>query len=313
MSRMGTRNAKDLIIARLAAAQHGVVSRRQLLAEGLTTKEIATRVRARRLVPRHPGVYAVGHPVLTREGRWMAAVLYVGDAGCLSHRAAAALWDLDGWAGGVIDVTTRARGGRRVPAPIRVHRFPTLSEDEVTVEDGICATTPMRTLLDLAPGLSDRRLEALVARADRVRRFDLTELRGILRRHARRPGAPRLAALLDRLDGVGPARTRSPGEVALLELCDDFGLPAPMTNVPILGVEVDAHWPGTTLIVEVDGYEFHRTPTAFEADRDRDQLHAMAGFTTARFTKHQLERSRAAESARRLRLLIERCSTHGVP
>jgi very-short-patch-repair endonuclease len=82
--------------------------------------------------------------------------------------------------------------------------------------------------------------------------------------------------------------------------------------VPLEGFTVDAHWPGTTLVVEIDGYRFHRMPSVFEADRDRDQVLAVAGYTVSRFTKRQLERPRA-ESAQRLRALLARCGAFRVP
>lgn len=65
---MGTPNDTDHIIAALAAGQHGVVNRRQLLASGISSKKIAVRVRAKRLLPLYPGVYAAGHAELRREG-----------------------------------------------------------------------------------------------------------------------------------------------------------------------------------------------------------------------------------------------------
>jgi hypothetical protein len=51
---------------------------------GLTRNEIDRRVAAGWLQPLHRGVYAVGHRVLTAEGRWMAATLATG--GVLSLR-----------------------------------------------------------------------------------------------------------------------------------------------------------------------------------------------------------------------------------
>jgi hypothetical protein len=84
----------DGVIAELAGRQHGVVCRRQLLAAGVTGRAIERRIEGGRLHRLHPGVYAVGHRVVSREGRWMAAVLAAGPGAGLSHRSAAALWGI---------------------------------------------------------------------------------------------------------------------------------------------------------------------------------------------------------------------------
>lgn len=74
----------------LGGRQHGVVARRQLPALGFSAREIEHRVARGRLHLVMRGVYAVGWPRLTRERRWMAAVLACGEGAVLSHRSAAA-------------------------------------------------------------------------------------------------------------------------------------------------------------------------------------------------------------------------------
>src|SRR5687768_1679155 len=84
----------DRRISVLATEQHGVVGRRQLRDIGLSNKNIDYRLAAGRLIRISSGVFAVGHGRLTREGRWMAAVLGCGERAVLSHHDAAALWGL---------------------------------------------------------------------------------------------------------------------------------------------------------------------------------------------------------------------------
>jgi len=99
MHRMGAQSTEDPragAIAELARRQHGVVARAQLEAFGLSRSEIEGRVRKKGIHRVHLGVYAVGHLALTRNGRFMAAVLACGDGAALSHFSAAVLWGLLG-------------------------------------------------------------------------------------------------------------------------------------------------------------------------------------------------------------------------
>jgi predicted transcriptional regulator of viral defense system len=144
------------LIAGLADRQHGVVSRVQLLAAGVPIGRIERLVTAGWLRPIHPGVYAVGYGRLTREGRWLAAVLACGDRAVLSHRSAAALWQLRRRVGGPIEVTIAGRRSARTIPGLTIHRPTRLMRVEVTVRSGIPVTTVARTLLDLG-GTSETR------------------------------------------------------------------------------------------------------------------------------------------------------------
>jgi len=69
-------------IARIAGGQHGVVTRRQLLAAGRSAGEIARRVHTGALLREHRGVYRVGHRAPSVEARYLAAVLGAATAWC---------------------------------------------------------------------------------------------------------------------------------------------------------------------------------------------------------------------------------------
>jgi very-short-patch-repair endonuclease len=267
----------DATIAGLAAAQHGVVSRSQLLRLGLRSAAVDHRIRRHVLHRLHQGVFAVGHPVLTVEGRWMAAALATG--GVLSHTTAAAAWDLRRRGAGAIHVTVPGTAGRKRREGIRVHRSRTLTAGDTTTVRAIPITTPVRTIVDLATTLRGRPLEHALDRAEQLRLIDFAELR-------HRPIPPSLHAVLS-LYTAGVV-TRSEMEERFLQLCDAHGLPRPETNVVIEGFEVDFIWRNARLIVEVDGYAYHRSPTAFETDRARDVVLAMAGWQVLRFTWTQL-------------------------
>jgi Transcriptional regulator, AbiEi antitoxin len=139
----------DREIAAIAGRQYGVVGRSQLLALSLSAPSVDRRVQRGRLHVVHRGVYAVGHTVLTVEGRWMAATLATG--GVLSHATAAAAWDLRPSASRTVHVTVAGAARRR--AGVCVHRTRTL---EATTYRGIPITTPLRTIIDLATTLKGR-------------------------------------------------------------------------------------------------------------------------------------------------------------
>ena len=256
-----------------------------MLALGLSADAIGRRVRSGRLRPLHRGVYAVGHLVLRREAHWLAATLACGDAAVLSHAAAASHWGIRQSAASLIDVTVPGGAGRRRPG-LRVHRRALLPE-EITTHEAIPVTTPARTLLDLAATLPRRALERAVDQTEVLRLFDLTALDATIRAHQGRPGAPRLRAVLER-HSVGSTLTRSELEERFLRFCDERGIASPRVNATVAGLEVDFYWPRPRLVVELDGWAFHRTRAAFERDRTRDALLAARGVRVLRFTHRQL-------------------------
>jgi very-short-patch-repair endonuclease len=71
-----------------------------------------------------------------------------------------------------------------------------------------------------------------------------------------------------------------------IALCDAHHIPQPLNNTIIEGEEVDFVWRAKSLIVEVDGY--HRAPSRFEDDRERDVRLTLAGWNVLRFTWKQV-------------------------
>lgn len=276
----------DVAIAGIAARQRGVIGLRQLKRLGLTASGVRDRVRTGRLHRVHRGVYAVGHPVLSLEGRWWAAVLACGDDAALSHRSAGHALDVRRTDRFAVDVTVAT--GSRSRRGIDVHRS-ALTPADITFIDGLPVTTVARTLLDLGDVLDLRGIERALEQADRLRILDLADVRRVLAGANGRRGAGLLATAI-RLYDPDMTRTRSELERMFLRLCRRAGLPAPVVNDEVDGVEADFFWPELDLIVELDGNETHGTRAAFERDRRRDQRHAVAGRRTIRVTYRQLER-----------------------
>jgi hypothetical protein len=225
---------KDQAIAAIADRQGGVIARAQLAALGLGPSAIDHRVRSGRLHLVHRGVYSVGHRVVGAQGRRWAGVLACGVASVFSHASAAAAWNLRASVSGLMHVTVGPGGRARRPG-IRVHRRPTLPDDEVTTLAGLAITTPARTLLDLAAsGLRGRPLEAALDRSELLRLLDFADLQRLLARYPGRPGSSALVASLSRY-AVGSVETRSVLEELVLVLCDNHGLPRPEVNCSIEG------------------------------------------------------------------------------
>jgi predicted transcriptional regulator of viral defense system len=284
-------HAIDAELARLAGRQHGVVATRQLSALGLARGGVAARARAGRLHRVHRGVYAVGHTVLTVNGRRMAAVLAAGPGAVLSHASAAALWDIRPTSATRIDVSVRSAGGRAKRPGLRIHRTPTLQTDEITAHQGIRVTSPARTLLDLASSLPRRALERALDEAEIRDLYDRRTLEAVALAHAGERGARALAEALAQ-DG-DPVLTDSELEEIMLGLCDEQQLERPTPRAWVAGLRVDFLFAASRLVVETDGYRYHRTRRAFERDRERDAILARAGYRTLRFTHRQLTREPA--------------------
>jgi very-short-patch-repair endonuclease len=267
----------------LVARQHGVVTRTQLLELGYSQQAIAHRLARGRLHAVRRGVYAVGRPELTAEGRWLAAVLACGPGAALSYGSAAALWGLSPRAEGVPEVTVPS--GRSVRRPgIVVHRR-AVRPEEVVVRRGIPVTSPICTLVDIAVRLGASRLEAAVNEADKLDLAHPEALRAALEAMPRRPGVAALRRTLDRRTFT---LTDSALERRVLPIARRAGLPRPRTRQLLNGFRVDFHWPDLGLVVETDGLRYHRTAAQQERDRVRDQVHSAAGLTCLRFTRAQV-------------------------
>jgi very-short-patch-repair endonuclease len=277
---IGNKSLPDRVIATLAASQHGVVAARQL---SLSRSALAHRVDRGSLHRVHQGVYAVGHLRLTREGRWMAAVLAYGPQALLSHRTAAALWNI-GAGASQIEVSTPSCRHRR--PGIRTHRAPLHAEDH-GICHGIPVTSVARTILDLSAVLkTEDRLARVVEDADRLQLFDLNALNRAIDRRPQARGARRLRAVM--ADYQGAEDTRSGLERDFLALIRRAKLPPPQVNVLVAGVLVDVHWPAWALVVELDGRTFHSSPRAFERDRIRDATLQKHGYRVLRITRKRL-------------------------
>lgn len=295
----------DEVIATLSASQQGVVTRRQLVAAGVSTDTVEYRVKAGRLRSLHRGVYMVG-PLVGPRARELAAVLACGVGAVLSHRSAAVLWQLLRQLGGsaALHVTVTGSDCGRRPG-IRTHRVAVLDPAEATVLDGIPVTTPCRTVIDLAGTIAAREVEQAIAQAERRRLFTRAELLTALQRHANRRGVRLLRSLLR--EDRRPVLTRSEAEERCLALFVTAQLPMPEVNVDVAGHEVDFLWRRERVVVEVDGFAYHSSPVSFESDRRRDATLSAAGYRVLRITWRQIVDEPVATLVRIAQTLTRMC------
>jgi hypothetical protein len=303
----------DAVIARLAAQQHGVVARRQLRRAGVADDTIDHRLRTRRLHPVHRGVFAVGRPDLSADGRAMAAVLACGDGAVLSHGSAAMLWGIRRGAQARWDVLLPSMsGGLRGPAAVHPRRTRRLDPSDVTTIRGLPVTTLPRTLIDLATVLTPQRLAAAVHEAEVQRVLDVRSVEAAIARH---PGRRGIAALRAALAPQAPPPSGEAFVTAFAGLCARHGLPMPTIDTHVDDGrrlhQVDALFAAYGLIVELDGEQVHGTRRRFHTDRRRDAALAAAGYQTIRLTWDRVTREDVEVAAQLRRVLARRRPTAG--
>jgi Transcriptional regulator, AbiEi antitoxin len=287
----------DHAIAELARRQHGIVTRAQLLGVGLGEAAIGYRCRHKRLFRVHLGVYAVGRPPAVPLEKASAAVLACGHRAALSHSSALSLWGFTSEWRFPLHVTA-ARLRRR--PEIITHKAAGLTRTDIRTQLGIRVTSPARTFLDCAIDLGQYRLPRLAAEARRGGYLHVAQIADVLDRFRFHPGR---TPLLDALGGLQQP-TRSELEEAFLAFCDRHGLPQPVVNSYPWRFESDMLFAAEQVVVELDGWDFHRDKYAFESDRDRDVDLLAIGFYPIRITWKRLM-ERPEREARRLHGILQ--------
>jgi very-short-patch-repair endonuclease len=254
------------------------VTAAQLVSEGSDKARIARAVAAGRLYRVYRGVYAVGHRGLSREGRWMAGVLAAGEDAALSHLCAAALAEVRSLRTDF--VTVIAPKARRPRGPLRVYECRNLDPRDVTVRRGIPVTTIARTCVDLSDILTPHELANVLYEAEHWGQLDVAATWEAMGRANGRRNLHVLEQALA-LNATGSAGTKSHRETAALRRARMAGLPEPLVNTEVEGIEVDQYWPQWRLVVEVDG-PGHRRARARRVDAAKEAVLRAAGYDVVR-------------------------------
>lgn len=302
---LGARPYLPLIQAQ-TRAQGGVVSRNQLLATGLSEKQIADWSGIGWLRREARWVYSLAGAEVRQLGRLWAAVLSTGGDAAVAGLQAIDRWDLTSEVGSPVEVVVSDRCPDRQPG-IKVRRTRLLLPEDVVALDDLRVVSPARAIFDHAGQATDQQLDRWLDRAVHLRLFERPAFDRLFEEWGRAPGRARLAAAIERLDATS-GHNRTDLERALIRLILDGGLVRPATNTYVHGWEVDVHWIGTRAIVEADGDRYHSSPAQIAADRAKRRALEALGFVIKRFdyvavtyeperTLDRVEQFRAANTA----------------
>jgi very-short-patch-repair endonuclease len=266
----------EQVLGRIARRQHGVVTRNQLMAAGVSKEEIRRRIESGALIRVHRGTYRVGHLAPSIEARYLAAVLACGDGAVLSGQAAGYLWGLIKGSAPPPEVTSPK--DRKVKG-VRTKRA---RRDEIrgTKRHGIPITTVPRTLVDLSSLLQLEDLARACHEAGVLHHTTPHHVETVLQQRPSAPGAKQLRKVMHGDVHV----TLSALERRFLQLLREAGLPLPETNRVAGTKRVDCRWPQHKLTVELDSYRFHNSRHAWEQDRRREREAHARGDDFRRYT-----------------------------
>lgn len=278
----GMRGDLDRRVAEIAASQHGLVSRPQARAIGMTVRMTGTRLGQGRWIELQIGVYALAGSPDSPQRRLLAAVLRAGPEAVASHGSAAASHGIPGFSLERIEVLAPQRSRPR-PQPPGLRWSCRMPAHHRTTRDGIPVTTVARTLFDLCatvhPKRAERAVDTCLARG-LVSFAELLEVFEDLAGRGRTGTRVMREILTDRSpEYVAPA---SELERRFVEIVRRAGLPEPERQVD-LGTRtgwvgrVDFLFRGVNLVVEVDGRPYHSALLDLEADQLRDYRLSASG------------------------------------
>ncbi|MHB8511593.1 MAG: type IV toxin-antitoxin system AbiEi family antitoxin domain-containing protein [Actinomycetota bacterium] len=276
-------------LATLSSTQHSVFSRGQAMSLGMTRNMIQHRLRAGRWEQVTRDVFRLAGAPPSWFQSLMTACLAWGDLAVVSHRAAAALWELAGFAARLVEITVPA--ALRRSAPGIVHRN-ALTAAETTRHRGIPVTRPARTLIDLASVTDRSLLEVALDDALRRRLVSLPQMRWMIERTEARRGARVMRSLLD--ERKGSAISESPLETRFLRLILEAGLPRPVSQYEVMlsngrRARIDFAYPEHLVAIETDGYRWHSSRDDWETGLARRNELTLLGWQVIHVTPKQLE------------------------
>lgn len=265
------------------------MSRAQALACGLSSSAIGRLLDAGVWRLAAPRVYLSAAHRWTARARVRAGALWLGPGATLVGLGAVWWWHLIDAAPDELRFAVPAWRRVRSRPAFRVVRRDVPSRFRAVV-DGVPVATRAYAVVDAAAELGLRRGAELMDRALLSGRVTLDGLRRAHRALLGRPGSATVARLL----ALATGGARSEAERRTHRLLRDAGVTGWFADhrlvVPGYGVAVaDLAFPAVRVLVEIDGWAYHRDLPAFRRDQARQNALVLAGWTVLRVNWHALE------------------------
>lgn len=289
-----------------SADKHGLLYRPDIVPTLSSRSSWARAIRSGAISLEYPNVARLASSTRTNHQRIKAAHLACGRESLIAGPTAAWLHGAALPEPDEIHVLTKNRMKNAHRHNLVLHRPVQLALLDHELHDDVPATTPARTLFDVAawtPRFLHRTFEHYLVTGDLTVRSTWRSLFEISRQG--RPGITRVRNMLNQwsLDTEQP---ESVLEAKMLSLCFVAGFPPFEFQAKIGPYRVDFLWQEQMVIVECDGFAFHgSTRDAFENDRLRDAYLQSLGFTVWRFSYRQIT-SQQSEVRERLRSVFRR-------
>ena len=253
----------ERLIGRIASRAHGVVTREELIAAGVTPRQIKRRAMKGALIRQYRGVYRVGHYARSVAAEYMAAVKAAGPGALLCGKAAAFLHQIIKGPPPPPEVMTP---NHRSVTGLKTRR--TRTPLPGTNVKGIPVTTVPHTLVHLAAELDDEALARACHEAGVKYRTTPRQVEAVLTRRPNSPGASKLRRIAS-----GDTRALlSKLEKGYHRRLAEWGLPQPDdTNKDVDGRRVDCRWREKNLTVELNGFRFHNSRHSWEQGQERQR------------------------------------------
>ena len=271
--------------------QHGVISRQQALATGMTDKQIRRCIEASRWVRIARGIYRHGSAPNTPTARLLGLCLAYG--ALASHRAAAALHRIDGYRLDRLELVVPHGRARPIKGAI-LHQSTQMDLAKPVDLQGVPSTGLGRTLLDVSAVVSRLRLDQAIDSVLRDGRLRLDDLYRVLVSHARRgrDGCAAFRASLEDRGGEDEVPLSAWSRM-VADLLVEAGMPQPAMEYRICDdrhgftAQVDLAYPSHRLAIELDSKRWHLNRVSFDKDPERRNRLTIAGWTVLNFTwKH---------------------------